>query len=341
MTEHLGNGTDTLARIDRFLDVVGSGRHGATIVRLTGDAGDRQYFRVLRNDRASQVLAVHPGPISCDTLPFTNVAALMHAMPVPIPRILAHSDALGIIALEDLGDITLQACVDTAPSAARADLYRHAVTLIGTIQRRGRELESPDYVPYGIAFDEHTLVWELQYFTTHFLATHRGAALTERVKAALTTEYAEICAELAASHRVLCHRDYHSRNLMVRDRHLYIIDFQDARMGPDTYDLVSLLRDSYVDLDGELVDALIDQFLTERAKPDEDALAFRRRFDLMALQRNLKALGTFGFQSASRGTSTYLPFIPRTLGHVRANLVRHARFGRLQTLLAAYLPELR
>lgn len=341
MTEPSNVATNVRGRIDAFLDVSGSGRRGATVVRLTGDAGDRQYVRILRDGAASQVLAIHPGPITFDTLPFTRVAALMDAMPVPIPRILAHSDALGIIALEDLGDITLQTYIETAPANARAELYRQAVTLIHTMQRRGRELASSDSVPYGIAFDEEKLAWELHFFTTHFLVAHRGAVLPDRVKAALAREYAEVAGELAASPRVLCHRDYHSRNLMVHDRRLHIIDFQDARMGPDTYDLVSLLRDSYVDLDGALVEALIDHFLTEAATPGEDAVAFRRRFDLMALQRNLKALGTFGFQSESRATSAYLPFIPRTLAHVRTNLSGYARFGRLHTLLAEYLPELR
>ena len=329
------------ARIDRFLDTAGSGRHGATVVRLTGDAGDRQYFRVLRDDAAPRVLAVHPGPITFATMPFTNVATLLAAMPVPIPRILAHSDALGIIELEDLGDVTLQAQVDATSPDEGADLYRQAVSFINTIQRRGRELASPDYVSYDIAFDEEKLVWELQFFTTHFLEAHRGAALTVRVQAALAREYKAIADDLATEPRVLCHRDYHSRNLMVHGGTLHIIDFQDARMGPDTYDLVSLLRDSYVDMGDGQVDALIGHFLAGRGAPDEDAPTFQRRFDLMALQRNLKALGTFGFQATSRGTSAYLAFIPRTLGHVRANLGTHARFGRLHTLLAEYLPELR
>ncbi len=332
---------DVRARIDRFLDTAGPGRHSAAIVPLTGDAGDRQYFRVLRDDAPPQVIAVYPGPLTFATLPFTNVARLLAAMPVPIPRILAHSDALGIIALEDLGDVTLQAHVAVTSFEARAALYRQAVSFINTIQRRGRELASPDYVSYDIAFDEEKLVWELQFFTTHFLEAHRGAALTGKAQEALAREYAAIAGDLAAEPRVLCHRDYHSRNLMVHDASLHIIDFQDARMGPDTYDLVSLLRDSYVDIDKGEVDALIDHFLAGRAAPDENARTFRRRFDLMALQRNLKALGTFGFQATSRGASAYTAFVPRTLGHVRANLTTHTRFGRLHTLLAEYLPELR
>jgi hypothetical protein len=330
----------SLLRIDRFLDTAVPGRHGATIVRLTGDAGDRQYFRVLRDDAAPRVLAVYPGPITFATLPFTNVARLLARVPVPTPRILAHSDALGIIALEDLGDVTLQAHVDATSPEAPTDLYRQAVSFINTMQRRGRELASPDYVPYCIAFDEEKLVSELRFFTTHFLEAHRGIALTGRAQTTLTGEYAAIAAALAVEPRVLCHRDYHSRNLMLHDGSLYIIDFQDARLGPDTYDLVSLLRDSYVDIDDRQVDALIAHFLAGRAAPDEDAPTFRRRFDLMALQRNLKALGTFGFQAVSRGTSAYMAFVPRTLGHVRANLGKYARLGRLHTLLAEYLPEL-
>jgi hypothetical protein len=125
---------------------------------------------------------------------------------------------------------------------------------------------------------------------------------------------------------------------------LYIIDFQDARMGPDTYDLVSLLRDSYLDLPEETVDELTSHFLTLSASGGPTAGArqeFRRRFDVMALQRNLKALGTFGFQTAARGNPVYIQYIPRTLRYVRMNLARHARFARLHGLLAAYVEELR
>jgi len=136
---------------------------------------------------------------------------------------------------------------------------------------------------------------------------------------------------------VLCHRDYHSRNLMLHDGSLYIIDFQDARMGPDTYDLVSLLRDSYVDLSPQQVDGLIAYFLAHKsgAAPDEDE--FRRRFDLMALQRNLKALGTFGYMTTSRNNTVYIQYIPRTVAYVKANLAKYPRFERLRSLLEPWL----
>src|SRR6185503_8428805 len=133
-----------------------------------------------------------------------------------------------------------------ATPAEHAALYREAVGLIDTLQRRGAELASPSFVPYGIAFDVEKLTWELQFFTKHFVEAYRGAQISPSAREALATEYAAIAEELASEPRVLCHRDYHSRNLMLHDGSLYIIDFQDARLGPDTYDLVSLLRDSYV-----------------------------------------------------------------------------------------------
>ena len=335
------DGSDARVRIDQFLNQTGLIQHGAKVVPLSGDASDRRYFRVLLRDQPSQVLAVHPGPVAFDTVPFVNVARLLSAMPLPVPRILAWSDPLGIMALEDLGDVTLQAHLGAASSAEHEALYRQAVTFIHTLQRRGRELASPEFVPYGISFDVEKLTWELQFFTRHFLEAYRGAALSAAARAGLSGEYASIVAELAAEPGVLCHRDYHSRNLMLHQGSLHIIDFQDARMGPDTYDMVSLLRDSYVDFSDQQVDALIAFFLAQRGASKDEDLDYRRRFDLMALQRNLKALGTFGFQATSRGNTVYIQYLPRTLNYARANLARYPRFARLRELLAEHLEELR
>jgi hypothetical protein len=329
------------ARIDQFLSDAGLEARSARVVPLTGDASDRQYFRILLREEPSQVLAVHPGPMTFETLPFVNVARLLGAMPVPVPRMLHHSDALGIIALEDLGDVTLQAHVGAAPATEHAAIYRQAVGFLTTIQRRGRELTSPAYISYGIAFDVEKLTWELQFFTRHFLEAYRGAVLSQAAREALAAEYAAIAEELASEPRVLCHRDYHSRNLMVHGGSLYIIDFQDARMGPDTYDLASLLRDSYVDFTQTQVDELIAFFLAKRGAAADDDRDFRRRFDLMALQRNLKALGTFGYQTTARGNTVYIQYIPRTLNYVRANVARYDRFARLREILADHLEELR
>ena len=146
--------------------------------------------------------------------------------------------------------------------------------------------------------------------------------------------------ELAAEPRVLCHRDYHSRNLMLHAEQLYIIDFQDARMGPDTYDLVSLLRDSYVDLPDQTVEDLIAYFLAIQGQTNQ-AVEFRHRFDMMALQRNLKALGTFGYQTTARRNPVYIQYIPRTLRYVRNNLDNLPQFEELADMLATHVEEFR
>jgi aminoglycoside/choline kinase family phosphotransferase len=312
----------------------------ARVVPLTGDASDRRYFRVLARDAEPFVLAVHSAPFDASRLPFINVAELFAAMPARVPQILGVEPSLGVIALEDLGDVTLQAHVGVGPARAHAALYRQAVSLIDVFQRRGRELASDKYGPYGVAFDIPKLTWEFDFFIAHFLEGYRGVVLASREREALRAECATIAEELASEPRVLCHRDYHSRNLMLHDGRLCIIDFQDARMGPDTYDLASLLRDSYVDLPGEVVDELIAYFLAVQGRSSENG-AFRRRFDVMALQRNLKALGTFGYQITARRNPVYIQYIPRTLGYARENLHKHGRFGRLAGILAANVDELR
>jgi aminoglycoside/choline kinase family phosphotransferase len=332
-----------------YLERTGLKGRKARVVPLTGDASDRRYYRVIDSDGSTFVVALHGAAFDYETLPFVNVAALLGRVPLPVPAILHHAGDLGLLTLQDLGDVTLQSHLGAAPAIEHAAIYRQAVGYIDLLQRRGRALASEQYVPYSIAFDVEKLTWELEFFVKHFCVAYRGADLPPAAREALRTEWKTIVEELASEPRVLCHRDYHSRNLMPHEGQLYIIDFQDARMGPDTYDMASLLRDSYVDLTEEVVDELIAYFLalklrngaheaTEPAATYQDD--YRRRFDLMALQRNLKALGTFGYQTTARQNPVYIQYMPRTLRYVRANLERYPRFGRLRELLAQHLEEL-
>jgi aminoglycoside/choline kinase family phosphotransferase len=330
--------SDLRDRIDRYLRASGLAARSPRVVPLTGDASDRRYFRILLADGESVVLALHAGPIEFTTLPFANVARLFEQVPLPVPSILGHSDPDGIVALQDLGDVTLQAHLGAAPANEHAALYREAVSLIALLQRRGAELQADGSLPYKVAFDVDKLTWELDFFARHFVEGYRGAALSAAERSALGEEWAAIARELASEPRVLCHRDYHSRNLMLHGGRVYIIDFQDARLGPDTYDLASLLRDSYVDVTERELDDLIAYFL---ALTGGEPAEFRRRFDLMAVQRNLKALGTFGYQTITRRNPVYIQYMPRTLHYARASLAKYARFARLQELLARHVEELR
>jgi aminoglycoside/choline kinase family phosphotransferase len=332
--------TSDLERIDGYLSRSGLAARAPRVVPLTGDASDRRYFRILLSDGTSIVLSLHAAPFDFEKLPFVNVARLLAQMPVPIPNVLGHAEDLGILALDDLGDVTLQAHLGAATPAEHAALSRQSVALVATLQKRGAELASSAYLPYGVAFDVEKLTWEMDFFIKHFLEAYRGVLLADDERGALRDELAVMVDTLAAEPRVLCHRDYHSRNLMLHDALLYIIDFQDARMGPDTYDLVSLLRDSYVDLPEQTVAELIAYFLALKGESGKEQ-EFRARFDLMALQRNLKALGTFGYQTTARRNPVYIQYIPRTLRYVRTNLEQLPAFANLRDMLAVHVEEFR
>src|SRR5438094_8012085 len=165
MTEQrTAEGAKLRERIDQYLRETGLADRHARVVPLTGDASDRRYYRIIPADGNALVLALHSGPIEFASLPFVNVADLLQRIPLPVPAILGHSDLLGVLALQDLGDVTLQAHLGAASPSEHRALYRQAVALIETLQRRGAELASSDYAPYGIRFDVEKLTWELNFF---------------------------------------------------------------------------------------------------------------------------------------------------------------------------------
>jgi len=146
--------------------------------------------------------------------------------------------------------------------------------------------------------------------------------------------YADLAEECNRLPRVYCHRDFQSRNLMVERGRLRLIDFQDARMGPYTYDAASLLRDSSLDLDPKMAEEMLDRLCRALgAEPEE----FRRDFDLAALQRNLKDLGTFGYMASQRGRSEYLEYVPRTIGYIKRTLIRSPGYHLVYPLVERYV----
>src|SRR5204863_3116298 len=142
MDRRLAAADDARERIAGYLDRNGLAAARPRVVPLTGDASDRRYFRILTPDAPSFVLALNAAAFDVTQLPFVNVATLLARMPVPIPAVLGHADDVGVLALQDLGDVTLQAHLGAATPAEHAALYRQAVALIATLQRRGQELAS-------------------------------------------------------------------------------------------------------------------------------------------------------------------------------------------------------
>jgi aminoglycoside/choline kinase family phosphotransferase len=314
-------------------------RHAAhaRVLALSGDASTRRYYRIVLGDR-SVVLALYPEPFVPAELSYLIVHELLEGHGLPVPRTEDVDGPRGIVLQQDLGDLTLQALLRDASDARRAELYREAVDRVAELQLRARQ-GSQKAACFGIAFDIEKLSWELHYFQKHFLEGLCRADLSVEDRAVLSEAFHQLSQEIASWPRVLCHRDYHSRNLMAHGERLVWIDFQDARMGPTSYDLASLLRDAYVDVSEELAEDLKERF-RQQASPDEPREVFRRRYDLMCVQRNLKALGTFGFMATVRQNPVYLPYIPRTAAHARRNLARYPELERLWRTLSRHAPEL-
>jgi hypothetical protein len=307
------------------------------VVALSGDASTRRYYRLV-DGGASFVLALYPEPFLPEELSYLAVHGLLEGYGLPVPATVDVDGPRGIVLQEDLGDRTLQEVLKDASDGRRVELYLEAVDEVAQLQRRsGQSPQKTDC--FRIAFDIEKLSWELHYFLKHFVEGHRGCDPTVEDRATLAEAFHQLGHEIASWPRVLCHRDYHSRNLMLHAGRLYWIDFQDARMGPATYDLASLLRDAYVDVPEALQEELKERF-RQTATPDEPREVFRRRFDLMCVQRNLKALGTFGYMATVRQNPVYLPYIPRNLAHARSNLSRYPELERLWRTLARHVPEL-
>ena len=325
-------------RVAEYLRRSNLARTATRVEPLHGDASTRVYVRVAPPSRPPMVLALHPEPFAAGSLPQVVVGSVFRRLGVPVPAVLDEAPDLGILAVEDLGDETLQSWMDGGPGRDPAPLYREAIDHLASLQTRGAALRHEGALPFTLAFDAARLTWELDFFRSEFLAAYRRVALSPAASDALGRELSAVAEELAAEPRVLCHRDYHCRNLMVRGGRLVVIDFQDARLGPGTYDLVSLLRDCYVDLPDDLTAALTRRFLD--AVPAQRTGNFQARFDLMSVQRHLKALGTFGHQVARLGRGHFAEPVPRTLAYLRRTLEACPRFARLRELLAPHVREL-
>ena len=284
------------------------------IVALTPDASTREYFR-LPWKRATAVAAVYPEPFDPEIHPFLDVSRLFAEAKLPIPEILDVDPLNGIIVQEDFGDRQLRRFFETATEDEREKYIEQAVSLIADVQAATQLAHDRHSIASRLAFDEAKLSWELDYFLEHYFRGVRGEELKHAEGAELRAELNDVAAELAARPRVLCHRDFHPSNLMVDTKgRLRIIDYQDARMGPASYDLVSLLLDRRTTMPSlaEIRERRLF-FLEERRARDLGAIdpdEFAGEFRLMTVQRCLKAVGTFSYQTAVAGRGdTYAQFI--------------------------------
>ncbi|KAF0250003.1 MAG: putative phosphohydrolase [bacterium] len=326
-------------RLKLYLDLEQADLGVKEIERLTGDASTRQYFRVFCANTDTLIASVYQEAFDQITHPFCDVTKLFLAAKLPVPKIVAVSGRFAIMLMQDLGDIRLQDWLVTVSQKQYKAAYQEAISLILAIQNATNQAYQQDSISSRLAFDEAKLIWELDFFYQHYFHSYLQATLTLKQETALKTELQTIASELAARPRVLCHRDFHSRNLMLYQGKQYIIDHQDARMGPQSYDIASLLRDPYVDLSEEMIEELYQFFVDQKIAVGatlEWVKEMRLEFELMTVQRILKAIGTYAYQTAIVKNNVYVPYIPRAIATVLAAAKRLGRFSVLCEMLINY-----
>jgi aminoglycoside/choline kinase family phosphotransferase len=278
---------------------------------ISGDASFRRYFRVRTGDASH--IAMDAPPVRERLLPFVHAAGLLEKAGVHVPRIFAADEAQGFLLMSDFGDIDY---LQRLPSGDADALYADALETLARIQRR------IDTAGCGLpAYDEALLLRELELFPVWFLAGLLGLELDAAEEALYRRLSLHLVESALQQPAAVVHRDFHSRNLMVtQERSPGVLDFQDAVVGPITYDLVSLLRDCYITWPEARIERWIEDYRHRLADGGSHAVAdsetFQRWFDLMGLQRHLKAVGIFARLHLRDGKDGYLPDIPRTLRYI-------------------------
>ena len=301
-----------------------------TVQPLAGDASFRRYFRVQENDNV--YVAMDAPPDNEDCRPFVQVAATLAKRGVRVPHIHAQDLERGFLLLDDFGDTLLQHALTPAQAG---DLYTTAIDALVNWQEHGLS-ELP-------RFDAAFAYQEIERFYEWFLIKHCQLSLSDQDDAILKDAFRRLAQGSEEQPQTLIHRDYHSRNLLVLpDQQLGVIDFQDAMIGPVTYDLVSLLRDCYIAWPDDQVRAWALYYFDEASRrqivPHIDAETFLRWFDWQGVQRHLKAIGTFARLFHRDNKPGYLPDIPRTLNYVLAISAKYPELHAFGDWLDAKIP---
>jgi len=328
-----------------------SGGQNPRLETLAGGASIRRYHRVTVDGGkwpSVMVMELGDNPLKSEEaakgaapteLPFINVQRYLARAGAAVPAIHRYDADRGFIYLEDLGDITFESRVVDAGDDVRARYYRQAIDQLVALQRFAAAHPDPECVAFSRGFDYELLKWELDHFREYGLDA-QGLTLSPSERDEVDKIFRRIAEELAAEPRGFVHRDYQSRNLMVQDLdgapRLRIIDFQDALLGTRAYDLVGLLRDSYVALSPSLLDDLVAHFVTTA---QIDAARFQHLFDLQVVQRKLKDAGRFVFIDRVKHNPSFLVHIPNSLDYVARSLARLPELASLREILSRHLRQ--
>ena len=326
---HSNTGADArLAGLRRWVDGIDAVA-GGKLTPASGDASFRRYFRLQKG--AESFVVMDAPPLQEDCLPFIRVAGYLEAMQITAPRVIEADLENGYLLLTDLGSTLYLDRLEADPPSGDI-LYDDALRALAAMQDRGAAYQSllPPY-------DQDLLRFELSLFHDWLCGKHLGIEFDAAEESAWHSLCDILVGNALDQPQVFVHRDYHSRNLMVTtDGNPGVLDFQDAVEGPVTYDLVSLLKDCYIKWPAERVSRWVSDYYGLLGDSMQGAISerdFVRAFELMGVQRHLKAAGIFCRLNHRDGKPGYLPDIPRTLSYIVELLPRYDELGFLVQLI--------
>jgi len=303
------------------------GNASFTIAPASSDASFRRYFRITSDGRTLIVMDAPPSHENCQ--PFIHTAQVFAEAGLNVPRVLEQNLELGFLLLTDLGDTTYLSAIQNGRISPN-DLYRDACLALVTLQKASQRNVFPDY-------DDALLTREMHLFPDWYIAKHLKIDLTEEQRGYLQGMFDLLNRNILAQPQVYVHRDYHSRNLMLCETNPGVLDFQDAVFGAITYDLVSLLKDAYVQWEEEQVLDWAVRYWQAARKAGlpvaQDFAEFYRDFEWMGVQRHLKVLGIFARLYHRDGKDGYLKDMPLVMHYLYAACTRYRELGPLVKLL--------
>lgn len=294
------------------------------------DASFRRYFRIQTDEKSYVVMDAPPDKEPCDT--FIAITQLLEASRINVPHIYHQDTTQGILVLADFGGTSY---LDVLDEQSANRLYTKAIQSLVDMQSVPASEDLP-------AYSKTMLSNEMQLFDEWLLGGFLNIKLSSNEKSQLEIVYEHLLENALSQVQVFVHRDYHSRNLMYYEaQYPGIIDYQDAVVGPITYDLVSLLKDCYIKWPESKRQEWINEYLDQTTLLNGDR-DFQRQFDLMGVQRHLKASGIFARLSLRDGKQGFLDDIPRTLSYITDLKDRYSELGPLIHLLEdRVLPRLK
>ncbi len=289
----------------------------------SADASFRRYFRVFKANES--LIAVDSPSEHNNNLQFIDLAARLLGSGIRTPEVICYSLEKGFLLLEDFGTQVLQQKLKTATEVQTNLLYTEAINCIGTLQKA-----PTNGLPL---YNKQFLTNEMQLFIDWYLKRHL-AHEPNRSELDIINDVFKLCADNASEQpQVFVHRDYHCRNLMpLTDGTLGVIDFQDAVIGPVTYDPVSLLKDAYIDWPAEFISQFSNQH-RQSLSPVPDQAQYNRWFDLMGLQRHIKVLGIFCRLNYRDSKSQYFKDLPLVLQHIERTTAKYPELENFRCVL--------